>query len=245
MQTDVLLDRFLDALAPLTPAAVWAHGSLAGGDYQEGRSDLDLIAVLDGPLTPRTAWRLGVLHARLRTAPLAGRLHCSYPVPGSLDDPARRHATWAHGGLFTRPVSPVTRAELHAFGRVLHGAEPGELLPPVDPAELAAFVVRDQRDFWRPAVRRPDLWHQDVWVDLGLLTFARATATLRDGSLITKRRALDELPGLGAPAEVVEDIVRRRYGTPGTDAGPGTARRAGLTRAYLGPAIDRLVESYS
>ncbi|NUR68955.1 MAG: nucleotidyltransferase, partial [Streptomyces sp.] len=46
MQTDALLDRFLSGLAPVDPIAVWAHGSLAGGDYQEGRSDLDLIAVL-------------------------------------------------------------------------------------------------------------------------------------------------------------------------------------------------------
>lgn len=28
MQTDILLDRFLGALAPLDPVAVWAHGSL-------------------------------------------------------------------------------------------------------------------------------------------------------------------------------------------------------------------------
>ncbi len=60
-QTDALLDRFLTGLAPLSPVAVWAHGSLAGGDYVEGRSDLDLIAVLPPPIGPRTVWRLAVL----------------------------------------------------------------------------------------------------------------------------------------------------------------------------------------
>ena len=44
-RTDALLSRFLDGLTALHPVAVWAHGSLAGGDHQEGRSDLDLIAV--------------------------------------------------------------------------------------------------------------------------------------------------------------------------------------------------------
>lgn len=31
-QTDALLGRFLAGLAPLSPLAVWAHGSLAAGD---------------------------------------------------------------------------------------------------------------------------------------------------------------------------------------------------------------------
>lgn len=110
--------------------------------------------------------------------------------------------------------------------------------------ELAGFVVRDQRDFWRRQVDRTDNWTQDVWVDLGLVTYARATATLKDGRLITKREALDLLPGLGAPAELVADVRGRRYEEPTAPAQEWTARRAELTRGYLGPAIDRLVAAY-
>ncbi|WP_031047926.1 nucleotidyltransferase domain-containing protein [Streptomyces sp. NRRL F-5650] len=247
MTTDALLDRFLTGLAPLGPVALWAHGSLGAGDYQEGRSDLDLVAVLPRPATARTVWRLGLLHARLREEPLAGLLHCTYLSPDAVAAPARRHLTWAHRQFFRRTVTPVTRRELHSFGRVLHGEPPHRLLPPVPDAELSGFVVRDQRDFWRPHVRRPHLWRQDVWVDLGLLTFARATVTLREGRLITKREALDELPALGAPGEVVEDVTDRRYGNgPRPEAtAEWTARRAELTRSYLGPAIDTLVASYS
>ncbi|EHN73720.1 hypothetical protein SMCF_6844 [Streptomyces coelicoflavus ZG0656] len=247
MPTDALLDRFLAGLLPFEPVAVWAHGSLGAGDYQEGRSDLDLIAVLPRPATARTAWRLALLHARLRDEPLAGLLHCTYLSPDTVAGPARRHLTWAHEQLFKRPVTPVTRRELHSFGRVLHGEAPDRLLPPVPDPELDAFVVRDQRDFWRPNVRRAELWRQDVWVDLGLVTFARATATLREGRLITKREALAELPALGAPAEVVEDVAERRYGNRARPAprAEWTARRADLTRSYLGPAIDTLVASYS
>lgn len=241
MPTDALLDRFLTGLAPLVPVAVWAHGSLAGGDYQEGRSDLDLIAVLDHPIGARTVWRIALLHNRLRAGPLADRLHCTYLTPSTAADAERRHLTWAHEKLFRRPVTPVTRAELHRFGRVLRGAPPADVLPPVPDGELAAFVVRDQRDFWRRAVDRAAHWTQDVWVDLGLLTFARATVTLREGRLITKREALDVLPGLGAPAEVVADIGRRRYGDPAPPSAEWTERRARLTRDYLGPAIDALV----
>lgn len=238
--TTALLDRFLSEARGLEPVAVWAHGSLGGGDYQEGRSDLDLIAVLDGPVTAGTAWRTARLHARLRDEPLAARLHCTYLTPGTADDPERKHLTWAHQRLFRRTVTPVTRRELHTFGLVLHGEQPRSLLPPVSDIELDAFVLRDQKEFWRPAVDKAHLWSQDIWVDLGLLTFARATATLRDGRLISKREALELLPTLGAPVEVVEDIRRRRYG----ERGEGVPRRGELTRAFLAPAIDALVRTY-
>ncbi|GKQ38249.1 hypothetical protein ALMP_47820 [Streptomyces sp. A012304] len=107
-------------------------------------------------------------------------------------------------------------------------------------------MVRDQRDFWRREVDRVSNWTQTVWVDLAMVTHARATVTLTDGRLISKREALDLLPSLGAPVEVVEDIRRRRYGdaaAPPTEE--WTARRAELTRGYLGPAIDALVASRS
>ncbi|WP_327314264.1 nucleotidyltransferase domain-containing protein [Streptomyces sp. NBC_01235] len=242
--TDALLNRFLAALSPLAPVAVWAHGSLAGGDYQEGRSDLDLVAVMESPTTPGTVRRVVALHRRLRAEPLAAGLHCTYLTPDTTADTGRSHLTWAHGHAMRRPVTPVTRRELHAFGRVLHGRSPAELLPTVTDRELAEFVVRDQREFWRPNVDKARLWRQDVWVDLGLLTYARATATLREGRLMSKREALDALPGLGAPMEVVADIERRRYERPGEPDGEWLDRRGELTRTYLGPAIDELVKTY-
>ncbi|MFD9441713.1 nucleotidyltransferase [Streptomyces sp. NPDC060006] len=243
--TDRLLDRFLTELRGLTPVAAWAHGSLGGGDYQEGRSDLDLIVVLDGTITARTVWRVALLHARLRGEPLVAKLHCTYLTPATAAGAERRHLTWAHQRLFKRTVTPVTRRELHTFGLVLSGEPPEQLLPPVTDDELAEFVARDQRDFWRPQVDRPADWTQDVWVDLGLVTHARAAVTLREGRLITKREALGLLPGLGAPVEVVEDVRRRRYEEPGATSREWAARRGQLTRDYLGPAIDRLVAAYT
>ncbi|MEV7339857.1 nucleotidyltransferase domain-containing protein [Streptomyces sp. NPDC093544] len=240
-----LLDRFLTDVRALAPVAVWVHGSLAGGDYQEGRSDLDLIAVLEDPVSLGTVREVVRLHRRLRVdEPLARKLHCSYMTPDTVADAERSYVTWAQDVLMKRPVTPVTRRELHAFGRVLHGRPPEELLPAVQDRELKAFVVRDQKEFWRPVVDKARLWTQDGWVDLGPVTFARATVTLREGRLISKREALDLLPELGAPLDVVEDIRRRRYGDPAPNTDEWTARRAELTRGYLGPAIDGLVATY-
>jgi hypothetical protein len=131
--TGRLLGRFVDAVQPVLPlVSVWAHGSLAGGDYQPGRSDLDLIAIVSRPCTAAEEQQLGEVHESLGSASaLASGLHCSYCAAGELDDPARLHLTWAHEEFMRRRVTPVTRRELHGFGLVLYGEAPAALLPPV------------------------------------------------------------------------------------------------------------------
>ncbi|MFC7590433.1 nucleotidyltransferase domain-containing protein [Nonomuraea antimicrobica] len=196
-----------------TLVALWAHGSLATGDYQPERSDLDLIAVLDSPATMDHWRRIKAVHRRLRLPP-AELLHCSYMARQELDDLAGEHITWAHGRIFRRPVTAVTRRELHEGARVLYGPPPAELLPPVSDEELARFIRTDLRDYWLVKAQARRRWLQDIWVDLGMMTVARATVTLREGRLISKLESLDVLAELGAPETVVADIRARRYGTP-------------------------------
>ncbi|MFZ0667631.1 MAG: nucleotidyltransferase domain-containing protein [Acidimicrobiales bacterium] len=238
-----LTDRFISAIEPVLPLiAVWAHGSLAGGDYQPGRSDLDLIAVLSRPSTAAEERALREVHQSLGNSfELASRLHCSYCVAGELDDPERSHLTWAHEELMHRRVTPVTRRELHDFGLVLYGEEPAALLPAVTTEQLAEFVVRDWESFWLPSLDHAQRWSRDIWVDLGLLTLARATVALKDDVLITKAQALGVLIELGAPAEVVDDIRQRRYGDPDPASQPWLTRRAELTLGFLRPALERAI----
>ncbi|MEU3862682.1 nucleotidyltransferase domain-containing protein [Streptomyces sp. NPDC028722] len=240
--TSQLLDRFVSVVRSILPlVSVWAHGSLAGGDYQPGRSDLDLIAVLNRPCTALEEQRLREVHESLGSSiPLASKLHCSYPTATELDGPERSHVTWAHEELMRRAVTPVTRRELHDFGLVLYGQAPAALLPPVTDGQLADFIINDLESFWRPSLEHPERWTRDIWVDLGLLTLARATLTLQDGKLITKAEALDVLTEMGAPPEVVDDIRQRRYGDPSPATEQWTARRAELTLTFLKPAIEQI-----
>ncbi|MER6910082.1 nucleotidyltransferase domain-containing protein [Streptomyces sp. NPDC000594] len=259
--TDDLLARFTEALRPpfLPLVALWIHGSIAEGtDYRPGRSDLDLVAVVERPCTPGEERRLVALHEQLiRDEPLAGGLHCSYLPRTGLEDPARDHPVWAHREYFARPLTPVARRELHTFGRVLYGRPPGGLLPPVTDRGLADHILGELRGTLSdlPALRS-ELLLQDGWLDFALLTVARMHITLRDGRLITKREALDVLrTELGAPAELVADIQRRRYGGVSADAPENSAdtapdadtdlarrrRRAALAAEFLDPVVARLL----
>ncbi|GAA1363874.1 nucleotidyltransferase domain-containing protein [Streptomyces beijiangensis] len=234
-----LIDRFQAAATESLPlVALWVHGSLAAGDYRPGISDLDLVAVIDVP--PGEADALAEVIQRLHEALDAPLLHCAYLPLGALDDPAEPQLAYAQQELMHRPVTPVARRELLRFGLVRYGPEPAGLLPPVPDEQLAAFVVADQAGFWLPSLDRPEWYLRDIWVDHGMVTAARAAVTLEDGRLITKGEALGVLADMGAPAEVVDDIRRRRYGAPPVTAGDWPARRAELTLGFLRPMIGRL-----
>ncbi|WP_336208609.1 nucleotidyltransferase domain-containing protein [Nonomuraea sp. LPB2021202275-12-8] len=238
--TDLLLTQFLAEVRPVVPlVALWAHGSLAKGDYQPGRSDLDLIAVVEEPLTDAQRDGLERLHQGI-DLPLAEHLHCSYLPLGRLSDHGTEHVTWAMEELFDRPVTAVTRRELLTGALELYGEPPGELIPPVSDRELAEFVRGDLRDFWLVKAGGRKRWLQEVWVDLGMVTVARATVTLREGRLISKREALDVLGELGAPAVVVEDIRSRRYGSRRPVL--SRFRRGKLARAFVRDAIKRALD---
>jgi predicted nucleotidyltransferase len=228
-----LLDGFVTSVREVAAVeAVWLHGSLALGDYQLGRSDLDVIVVTSSPPPPAVA---DVHRQLIRDLPLAAKLHCSYMT--ELADVSVRHPTFAHEEYFDRPVTPVTRRELAIGNRTLFGPTPAELLPPVTDEELFAFVRRDLQEFWLPATAKRSNWYADIWVDLSLLTIARAHVTLATGDLITKRTAFDVLPRLGAPADVVEDIRRRRYGPEFRTGLWWRHTRAVLTRRFVRTAI--------
>jgi hypothetical protein len=68
--------------------------------------------------------------------------------------------------------------------------------------------------YWTDALRKPHLWLQDVYVDIGLFTLARAEATLREGTLVTKEEALPRLAGLGVDSGLVAEMTQRRRGRP-------------------------------
>lgn len=240
MSVDEVLDRFVAGVrAAVAPVAVWAHGSLALGDYQVGRSDLDLLAVVD---RPPDRDRVRRLHRALdRAEPLAAKLHCSYLLRTELADPEHRHLTWAHRHLLDRPVTPVTRRELATGGRTLYGAPPAGMIPDVSDAVLAEFVRRDLATFWRPATARRSNWWRDIWVDLGTVTVARASVTLAEGRLISKGEALDVLATMGAPADVCADIRARRYGEPARLSPRGRWRRGEAARVFVRSGIDEVL----
>jgi hypothetical protein len=223
-------------------AGFYVGGSLATGDYHPGISDLDLVAVVELPLTREQESALADVHDLLiRTRPEAAKLHCFYvPLP-DIADVVQPHVNWAHRELYRRPMSGVVRAELLRHGVTVIGPPPAELFPPVSDAQLADAARAELTGYWSGALAKRHLWLQDVYVDLGLTTLARVEATLADGRLITKTEAIGRLDRFGVPNALVAEIGARRRGVATPLSPAARTRRATVARRLVRAGIARLV----
>jgi hypothetical protein len=122
-----LADR-LDGLGWVSDLLV--AGSLATGDYVPGVSDLDLVALTEGPVGRARQEMLTSLHRVLDRGAAHGLdLGCVYVDAGRLADLGALHPTWTHGSLVQRSLSGVTRAELVRHGFAVLGRPPAAVLP--------------------------------------------------------------------------------------------------------------------
>jgi hypothetical protein len=187
-------------------------GSLATGDYVPGVSDLDLVAVVDGPLDREREACLSDLHQDLDGGAAAGTdLGCVYVEERMLLDPEALHPTWTHGELVRRTLSGVSRAELVRHGFAVFGRSPAELLPAVSDDDVREAARAELCGYWAWAARRPRMWLNPVIADLGLTSMARGRYALRTGRLMTKTEAISQVR---APGWLVDHLRRRRQGEP-------------------------------
>lgn len=105
-------------------------GSAATGDYTPGVSDVDLVALVAGPVSAARREQLVAVHRGLDTGTARGlNLGCSYVNSGLVLDPDVRHPTWTHGRLARRRLSGIARAELVRHGYAVFGRSPREVFP--------------------------------------------------------------------------------------------------------------------
>ena len=189
---------------------LWVAGSLATGDYVPGVSDLDLVAIADGPVDSARTGVLRSIHRDLDQGLAEGcDLGCVYVDARSLRDVRALHPTWTHGALVSRTLSGVTRAELALHGYAVLGRPPGDVVDPVGPEEVRAAAHAELSGYWRDAARHPWWWLDPVMPDLGLTSMARARHATSTGELLSKSRAIDEA---AAPPWYVAHMRARRRG---------------------------------
>ncbi|MFI7542577.1 nucleotidyltransferase domain-containing protein [Actinoplanes sp. NPDC049599] len=185
-------------------------GSLATGDYLPRISDLDLVALVDGPVDAGRRAALAALHRRLDGGSGAGfDLGCVYVDTTTLAEAGTAHPTWTHGRLVDRILSLVTRAELARHGYPVFGRPPREVFPPVSDDDVRAAARAELTGYWAWAARRPWIWLDPVMADLGLTSMARGRHALRTGELLTKSRAIARAD---APRWLIDQLAARRRG---------------------------------
>jgi hypothetical protein len=185
-------------------------GSLATGDYVPGVSDLDLVAVVEGPVDGMRLEALAAVHRELDAGLAFGLdLGCVYVDDRALLDVRTLHPTWTHGSLVDRILSGVTRAELARHGFAVLGRPPQEVFREVTDDDVRRAARAELTGYWAWAARRPTMWLHPVIADLGLTSMARGRFAVRTGRLLTKSEAITQAD---APRWLIEQLAARRRG---------------------------------
>ena len=144
-------ERFADAYDGVVGGdsrSLILHGSLAAGGFRPGKSDIDLLAIIDGG--PADA-QLDALERLVRRADLgtAAGLDLHVVTAGTAATPAREPALELYAGrhrsgveierrLAAAPDLPAELSMARADGVALRGAQPGAVIAPVPPEWIVA-----------------------------------------------------------------------------------------------------------
>jgi hypothetical protein len=197
----------IDARMPGQLEGFYLVGSLAQGDYREGRSDFDFVAVLAGQ---REIAALDGIHADIARA-FPG-LHCDgiYVRAKELSAPADGAGIRAHEGTVephsTEGRHPVTWLHLADDGIALRGRKPDATWIAADRTAARLYSRKNLSTYWRqwlarcrqPASAKSKAPLTDRSVTWGALGVARVHATIADGRVPSKTQAgayaLDTFP---------------------------------------------------
>jgi hypothetical protein len=177
---------------------MYLDGSLAIGDFDPDKSDLDFVVVTTFEISPDSFGALKTMHDRIAagTSKWASELEGSY-----ISQRALRHDQWpaAHPYIdrgsalaMVRQESgywPIHRHILREHGVVLAGPLPRTLIDPVQPEELREAVRGILREWWQPMLVDGPLLQNSFYRCYAVLTMSRMLYTISYGAIVTKPTA--------------------------------------------------------
>jgi hypothetical protein len=198
------LGHFRDALQVMLGSqfiGMYLYGSLALGDFDPAGSDIDILVVTDGELSPDKLDALSELHRRFDASgsPWAARVEAAY-VPAAVlqgrDTGAARYPQVEKGeAVVLLPLEdgwPFQCHSLREHGVTVIGPDPHALVAPVSyraMREAAAVIVSD----WLALSQRDPEWLAWLQDRTGqafvVLTLCRLLYTLDAGNVASKPRA--------------------------------------------------------
>jgi len=140
---------------------LYLSGSLAYGDFVPERSDIDLQAVVQSPLTQDELGKVEQLHRLIeeRCPEWADRIECSY-VPlelmRELTPPAKPRPWWGFGTFYAEAPAGnewiINHYLLSKHGIALEGPDFSELIPAIDIDKVRRASASDLFQEWVPKI---------------------------------------------------------------------------------------------
>lgn len=177
---------------------LYLHGSLAGGDFDPLRSDVDFLVAVRENIPGRLVGGLGNMHASLITSRLAWveKLEGSYISVDALRryDPANsQHPALRVNGSFDidghGPDWIIQRHVVREKGIPLYGTDPKTLIDPVSPDAIRWAARETLLEWWAPQLDEPFRLLKRDYQAYAVLTLCRALYTLEQGEMVSKPAA--------------------------------------------------------
>ncbi len=190
----LLLDGVLGVLGDRF-AGLYLYGSLAAGEFDPARSDIDFVVATAGDLPDSLINALADMHERIAAASprWAAMLEGSYIPLGALRryDPARaEHPHLSMGGGLRvehhDADGAILRHILREQGIALAGPPPHTLIDPVTPDDLRRAVVGLFHSWWAPVLDDSTRLHPPAYQAYAVLTMCRILYTLYHGTIVPK-----------------------------------------------------------
>ena len=171
---------------------IWLYGSVVMDDFRPGWSDIDFVALTNGPVSESQAEQLVTLRQQMLEKEPGNPYYRSFEgVIANLDEyregKFRRLVYWGTSGQrVTDRYTPDTFSafELAMYGRPVYGGKPW-ILPAPGREELVRAVREHYESIRKYAVQTNESLYSCGW----LLDIARCIYTLRTGDVISKTRA--------------------------------------------------------
>ncbi len=203
---------------------MYLYGSLASGDFDPQRSDIDFVVVTADVLPEEMVTALEAMHARVAASGLkwAAKLEGAYiPLrafrrydPTDAPCPYVNEGSFRVGHLGSDWV--IQRHVIRGQGVVVAGPAPQPLIDPIRADDLRRAVLATLREWWVPMLQDPDpRLHRGEYQAYAILTMCRALYTLQYGAVVSKPVAARWAQGaLGErwAAMIGRALARRRDG---------------------------------
>jgi len=245
---NTFLSEWVDGLKRLLGGklvGLYLSGSLAYGDFVPGRSDIDLQAVVQSPLTGDELRSAEQLHKDIerRTPEWASRIECSY-VPlelmHELTPPATPRPWWGFGTFYAEAPAGnewiINHYLLSKHGITLVGPDFNDLIPPIEIDDVRRASARDLFQEWVPKIDDAEWLSNSHHQSYLVLNLCRILHTVIRGEPSSKKVA-----GKWAKAtypqwkSLIEEAETWRYG--------GVMKRQADAVAFLRFAVERVNET--
>lgn len=199
------INRLLEVLLRLVQSALgeqfvglYIYGSLAVGDFNRDRSDIDFLVATKTVLPNALVEKLREMHKVITMSQMewANKLEGSYVPVEALRryDPANStHPSLRTDGSFDVDyhdsgwLIQLSMIPKHAI--TLAGPPPDQLIDPIPPEQVRSAARQTLEEWWRPQLSNPILLKSDEYQVYAVLTMCRSFYTLRTAQVVSKDTA--------------------------------------------------------